>query len=82
MSRTIFDKAKKILGLILVGKCDDWGGAESRGSGARLVELMIMSDTCATHRFSSPTEEHVLLSFRSSSVGLETVSGAGVAHYH
>ncbi len=27
-----------------------WGGAESRGNGARPVELMIMNDTCATHR--------------------------------
>ncbi len=30
--------------------CDEWGGAESRGSRARPVELMIMSDTCTTHR--------------------------------
>ncbi len=29
--------------------CDEWGGAESRGNGARPVELMIMNDTCATH---------------------------------
>ncbi len=32
----------------------DWGGAESRGNGARPVELMIMSDTCATHRSRVP----------------------------
>ncbi len=34
--------------------CSKWGGAESRGSGARPVELMIMSDTCATHRSRVP----------------------------
>ncbi len=40
-----------------VDDCSEWGGAESRGSGARPVELMIMSNTCATHTVSSPTEE-------------------------
>ncbi len=35
-------------------QCDEWGGAESRGNGARPVELMIMSDTCATHRSRVP----------------------------
>ncbi len=30
------------------GVCDEWGGAESRGNGARPVEWMIMNDTCAT----------------------------------
>ncbi len=34
--------------------CDEWGGAESRGNGARPVELMVMSDTCATHRSRVP----------------------------
>ncbi len=34
--------------------CDEWGGAESRGSRARPVELMIMSDTCTTHRSRVP----------------------------
>ncbi len=34
--------------------CDKWGGAESRGNGARPVELTIMSDTCATHRSRVP----------------------------
>ncbi len=34
--------------------CDEWGGAESRGNGARPVELMIMSDTCTTHRSRVP----------------------------
>ncbi len=34
--------------------CDEWGGAESRGNGASPVELMIMSDTCATHRSRVP----------------------------
>ncbi len=34
--------------------CDEWGGAESRGNGARPVELTIMSDTCATHRSRVP----------------------------
>ncbi len=37
-----------------MGVCDEWGGAESRGNGARPVELMIMSDTCATHRSRVP----------------------------
>ncbi len=37
-----------------MGVCDEWGGAESRGSRARPVELMIMSDTCATHRSRVP----------------------------
>ncbi len=35
-------------------KCDEWGGAESRGNGARPVEWMIMNDTCATHRSRVP----------------------------
>ncbi len=35
-------------------QCDEWGGAESRGNGARPVELTIMSDTCATHRSRVP----------------------------
>ncbi len=34
--------------------CDEWGGAESRGNGARPVELMIMIDTCTTHRSRVP----------------------------
>ncbi len=34
--------------------CSEWGRAESRGSGARPVELMIMSDTSATHRSRVP----------------------------
>ncbi len=34
--------------------CDEWGGAESRGNGARPVELMMMSDTCTTHRSRVP----------------------------
>ncbi len=34
--------------------CDKWGGAESRGNGARPVEFMIMNDTCATHRSRFP----------------------------
>ncbi len=37
-----------------MGVCDEWGGAESRGNGARPVELMIMSDTCTTHRSRVP----------------------------
>ncbi len=41
--------------VLLKPTCDEWGGAESCGSGARPVELMIMSNTCAT--VSSPTEE-------------------------
>ncbi len=39
------------------GICDEWGGAESHGNRARPVELMMMSDTCATHRSQVPTEE-------------------------
>ncbi len=34
--------------------CDEWGGAESRGNGARPVELMMMSNTCTTHRSRVP----------------------------
>ncbi len=37
--------------------CDEWDGTESRGNGARPVELMMMSDTCTTHRSRVPTEE-------------------------
>ncbi len=37
-----------------MGVCDEWGGAESRGNGVRPVELMVMSDTCATHRSRVP----------------------------
>ncbi len=37
-----------------MGVCDEWGGAESRGNGARPVELMIMIDTCTTHRSRVP----------------------------
>ncbi len=37
-----------------MGVCDEWGGAESRGNGARPVELMIVSDTCTTHRSRVP----------------------------
>ncbi len=40
--------------IIKIYICDEWGGAESRGKGARPVELMIMSDTCATHRSRVP----------------------------
>ncbi len=39
---------------LFISICDEWGGAESRGNGARPVELMIMSDTCATHRSRVP----------------------------
>ncbi len=38
----------------LIAVCDEWGGAESRGNGARPVEWMIMNDTCATHRSRVP----------------------------
>ncbi len=34
--------------------CDKWGGAESRGNGARPVEQMIMSDTYTTYRSQVP----------------------------
>ncbi len=37
-----------------MGVCDEWGGADSRGNGARPVELMMMSDTCTTHRSRVP----------------------------
>ncbi len=36
------------------GVCDEWGEAKSRGNGGRPVELMIMNDTCATHRSRVP----------------------------
>ncbi len=42
---------------VVITVCDEWGGAESRGNGARPVELMMMSDTCTTHRSRVPTEE-------------------------
>ncbi len=38
----------------IIWACDEWGGAESRGNGARPVEWMIMNDTCATHRSRVP----------------------------
>ncbi len=44
----------KIYFKILIYTCDEWGGAESRGNGARPVEWMIMNDTCATHRSRVP----------------------------
>ncbi len=34
--------------------CDEWGGAESRGNGARPVEYLVMNDTCTTHRSRVP----------------------------
>ncbi len=37
-----------------MGVCSEWGGAESRGSRARPVELKIMEDTCTTHRSRVP----------------------------
>ncbi len=40
--------------VLYVAFCDEWGGAESRGNGARPVELMMMSDTCTTHRSRVP----------------------------
>ncbi len=43
-----------IVTTLIETRCDEWGGAESRGNGARPVELMIMSDTCATHRSRVP----------------------------
>ncbi len=39
---------------LVESNCDEWGGAESRGNGARPVEWMIMNDTCATHRSRVP----------------------------
>ncbi len=32
----------------------EWGGAESHGNGARPVELMMMNDSCTTHRSRVP----------------------------
>ncbi len=43
-----------LFSIIVFSICDEWGGAESRGNGARPVELMIMSDTCTTHRSRVP----------------------------
>ncbi len=38
--------------------CDEWGGAESRGNGARPVvndyQLMIMNNTCDIHQSRVP----------------------------
>ncbi len=49
-----FIRAYEETGFILFSLCDEWGGAESRGNGARPVEWMIMNDTCATHRSRVP----------------------------
>ncbi len=39
---------------VAMGVCDEWGGAESHGNGARPVELMMMNDSCTTHRSRVP----------------------------
>ncbi len=52
-----------------MGVCDEWGGAESRGNGARPVELMIMSDTCTTHRSRVPRRSSGRIKGRSDDSG-------------
>ncbi len=49
--------------------CDEWGGAESRGNGARPVEWMIMNDTCATHRSRVPRRSSGRNKRRSDDIG-------------
>ncbi len=49
--------------------CDEWGGAESRGNGARPVEWMIMNDTCATHRSRVPRRSFGRNKRRSDDIG-------------
>ncbi len=49
--------------------CDEWGGAESRGNGARPVEWMIMNDTCATHRSRVPLRSFGRNKRRSDDIG-------------
>ncbi len=51
------------------GICDEWGGAESRGNGARPVEWMIMNDTCATHRSRVPRRSFGRNKRRSDNIG-------------
>ncbi len=51
------------------GVCDEWGGAESRGNGARPVEWMIMNDTCATHRSRVPRRSFGRNKRRSDDIG-------------
>ncbi len=51
------------------GYCDEWGGAESRGNGARPVEWMIMNDTCATHRSRVPRRSFGRNKRRSDDIG-------------
>ncbi len=51
------------------GDCDEWGGAESRGNGARPVEWMIMNDTCATHRSRVPRRSFGRNKRRSDDIG-------------
>ncbi len=46
--------SKGVLPFFFETHCDKWSGTESRGNGARPVELMIMSYTCATHRSRVP----------------------------
>ncbi len=49
--------------------CDECGGAESRGNGARPVEWMIMNDTCATHRSRVPRRSFGRNKRRSDDIG-------------
>ncbi len=53
----------------IVGWCDEWGGAESHGNGARPVEWMIMNDTCATHRSRVPRRSSGRNKRRSDDIG-------------
>ncbi len=54
---------------LFINYCDEWGGAESRGNGARPVEWMIMNDTCATHRSRVPRRSSGRNKRRSDDIG-------------
>ncbi len=60
-----------------VWHCDEWGGAESRGNGARPVEWMIMNDTCATHRSRVPRRSSGRNKRRSDDIGRREKSRPG-----
>ncbi len=53
-SVSLWDYSINKFNCITVSVCGEWGGAESRGNGARPVEWMIMNDTCTTHRSRVP----------------------------
>ncbi len=62
-------------------ECDEWGGAESRGNGARPVEWMIMNDTCATHRSRVPRRSSGRNKRRSDNSGRRERTRPGILVY-